>query len=55
MKIQISYAAGEEQRAEAVKNSIVKSLCGVRIKKSDLHPPFKHIYITDGKKPKEKS
>ena len=52
MKITIAYTPGEERDAVVIK-AFVNGLCGpIKVRKSDRHPPFKHIYLTTTKSEK---
>lgn len=46
MKIKIAYGPGESLQAARVSEAIREQLPTVRVKESDAHPPYKHIYIT---------
>lgn len=46
MKITISYLPPEEQYAHIVQRFACRLLDGAKVRKSDRHPPFKHIYLT---------
>ncbi len=49
MKITITYLPGEERESDLIFH-FVKGLCsGAKVRKSDRHPPFKHIYLTTKK------
>lgn len=50
MKITIAHLPNEMQEADVAKRAICSALGKVKVKKSDLHPPYKHIYITTKKK-----
>ena len=46
MKISISYSPVEEREADLI-NRFVQGLLPIeKVRKSDRHPPFKHIYLT---------
>lgn len=49
MKGSISYLPGEERQAEAWETAIRAADPRVKVRKSDAHPPFKHIYLTTKK------
>ena len=49
MKISIAYLPGEEREAEALSRVTKALLKPVKMKKSDRHPPYKHIYISSEK------
>ena len=46
MKIKINYTAGEVKRADALAADIKKRLPSASVKRSDRHPPYRHIYIS---------
>lgn len=45
MKIRIAYQPDEEKKAGTVAAVIGQLLGSVRINASDLHKPYRHIYI----------
>lgn len=46
MKVTISYTEGEKQKANAI-TALVRGILGaVKIRRSEKHKPFLHIYIT---------
>lgn len=47
MKITIAYLANEESRAGTIERFIRTILGKVKVRRSDRHKPFYHIYITD--------
>lgn len=49
MKITIAYIDGEEREAALIQRFASRLLDGARVRKSDRHPPFKHIYLTNRK------
>ncbi len=49
MKITIAYTEGEEMEAIEIANGVVKRAPLAKVRKSDRHPPFKHIYLTTKK------
>lgn len=49
MKIKITYLSAEDQEAADIQAAILRRFPGVKIHKSDAHPPFKHIYLTTKK------
>ena len=53
MKITIAYLPGEEQKADILKSRLPGILGGAKIRESDRHAPYKHIYITS-KKPENR-
>ena len=46
MKIKISYQASEAKKADALAADIKKRLPSASVKRSDRHPPYRHIYIS---------
>lgn len=46
MKHKISYLPEEEQEATADLAELQRRHPGAKVRKSDAHPPFKHIYLT---------
>ena len=55
MKITIAYIPEEQKEAAAVLAALRPLLAWEKVRKSDRHPPFKHIYLTAKKlQPKEK-
>lgn len=49
MKIQLSYLPGEDLAARTVEEWCRGTFPGVKVRESDRHPPFKHIYMTTKK------
>lgn len=47
MKIKISYTAGETENADALAADIKKRLPNASVKRSDRHPPYRHLYISE--------
>ena len=47
MKITIAYLANEESQAGTIERFIRAVLGKVKVRRSDRHKPFFHIYITD--------
>lgn len=45
MKIKIAYGPSELIFATAVLSAVKQLLPTVKVKESDAHPPYKHIYI----------
>lgn len=45
MKITISHLPSEAQEADVIKRAICCTLGKVKVKASDRHSPYKHIYI----------
>lgn len=49
MKINITYLPEEELKADLI-NRFVQGLLPIeKVRKSDRHPPFQHMYLTTGK------
>lgn len=46
MKITIAYIPEEEREADLICRFVHGMCPGGKIRKSDRHPPFKHIYLT---------
>ena len=46
MKIKISYTAGEKERVDDLASDIKNRLQNASVKRSDRHPPYRHIYIS---------
>lgn len=46
MKITFAYLPAEEQEAAADLAALQRLHPGVKVRKSDAHPPFKHFYLT---------
>lgn len=49
MKITIAHLPGEEQEADVIKRTICCTLGKVKVKESDRHAPYRHIYIATKK------
>lgn len=49
MKITIAYTEGEELRASAIEEFARSVFPKAKVRKSERHPPFKHIYLTTKK------
>lgn len=49
MKITIAYIPEEKEEAAAVLAALRSLLAWEKVRKSDRHPPFKHIYVTTRK------
>lgn len=47
MKIKISYTASETENADALAADIKKRLPNASVKRSDRHPPYRHMYISE--------
>ena len=47
MKVKISYTAGEAKKADALAADIKKRLPSASVKRSDRHPPYRHLYISE--------
>lgn len=46
MKITIAYIAGEEREAHILRRFICGLCAPVKVRTSDAHPPYYHIYLT---------
>lgn len=46
MKIRICYQASEAKKADALAADIKKRLPNASVKRSERHPPYRHIYIS---------
>lgn len=53
LKIAIAYLPGEEQKAAAIESFIKELSPGVKVRKSDRHAPYMHIYLST-KKPENR-
>lgn len=51
MKITIAHLPGEEREADVIKRAICCTLGKVKVKESDRHAPYRHIYIATKKQP----
>lgn len=52
MKITIAYTEGEERKANTIKDIIFGLLDNAKLRRSEKHKPFLHIYISSkGEKP----
>lgn len=49
LKITIAYLTEEEKEAAASVAALRQLHPGAKIRKSEAHPPFKHIYLTTKK------
>ena len=47
MKIRICYQASEAKRADALAADIKRRLPNASVKRSDRHPPYRHLYISE--------
>lgn len=45
MKITIAYIADEQESASDIVAALRRTYPGIKVRKSERHPPFKHIYI----------
>ena len=54
MKIKITYSPEEELAAAAELEALKTRRPDLKVRRSETHPPFKHIYLAD-KKPLKKS
>lgn len=51
MKITVAYLPEEEREASAALDALCRQHPAAKIRKSENHPPFKHIYFATGKPP----
>ena len=49
MKITIAYLPEEEQKAKLLQSVALGIIPGAKVKESDRHAPYKHIYLTTRK------
>ena len=49
MKVTIAYLPGEERKAQLMKALALGVIPGSKVRKSDRHDPFLHIYIATTK------
>lgn len=49
MKVTIVYLPGEEREADILKRAACSILNDTKVRESDRHAPFKHIYIATKK------
>lgn len=49
MKVTIAYLPGEEREADILKRAAASIMEPVKVRESDRHPPFKHIYLSTRK------
>ena len=47
MKVKISYTVDETEKADALAADIRKRLPNASVKRSDRHPPYRHLYISE--------
>ena len=47
MKVRISYTDSETENADALAADIRKRLPNASVKRSDRHPPYRHLYISE--------
>lgn len=55
MKHTIAYISEEEQEAAADLAALLQLHPDAKVRKSDAHPPFKHIYLTTKKPAKPRN
>ncbi len=49
MKVTISYIPSETREADMISRFVLSILPGTKVRESDRHPPFKHIYLATRK------
>lgn len=49
MKISIAHLPDEQEKAAATLAALLQLHPSTKVRKSDRHPPFKHIYLTTKK------
>ena len=49
MKISIAHLPEEQEKAAGTLAALLYLHPGAKVRKSDRHPPFKHIYLTTKK------
>lgn len=49
MKITIAYISDEQETVTTTVAALLRIYPGIRVRESDRHPPFKHIYLTTTK------
>lgn len=51
MKITIAYLPGEKRGADALKRAASSIMGPVKVRESDRHAPYKHIYLATREHP----
>ena len=51
MKVTIAYLPGEEREADIMKRAAAAMMAPAKVRESDRHAPFKHIYVTTRERP----
>ena len=46
MKITIAHLPEEERKSDLICRFVHRLCPGTKVRKSDRHPPYKHIYLT---------
>jgi len=49
VKVKVTYLPEEEEEAAADLAALLRLHPGAKVRKSDAHPPYKHIYLTSRK------
>jgi len=49
LKVKVTYLPEEEEDAAADLAALLQLHPGARVRKSDAHPPYRHIYLTTQK------
>lgn len=52
MKIKIAYLPEESAEVEEILALLLQKKPSAKVNKKDLHPPFRHIYLTTRKRQK---
>lgn len=49
MKVTIAYLPGEEREADILKRTVASIMEPAKVRESERHAPYRHIYITTRK------
>lgn len=52
MKIKIAYLPEESEEVEEILDTLTHKRPDAKVNKKDLHPPFRHVYLTTRKRQK---
>ena len=55
MKITIAYLPGEERESEIIRHFVESLIWPVKVRESERHAPYKHIYVTTREHPSNPS